>query len=325
MAEYGKKYINRESSPSWEFFTDDVRKLKAEILPPTRIRELIAQYRDPSTPDTQKDQTYQAIFNSNIRLLHRLIFNFSPLSTDPADSVSEVFGVFDVCLNSRYGLDFMVDGVKKIVPFTSYLSQTVRKTLISPRAQLNSYPVRLPPHVQQFANALARFEQEFAHQQQRLPTENEVIDHLSASGADRQQVTSFYLSTKNATRPVVSIERTSGPVHKEEQTDFEWQADLVAHNIPDLNSQSPEQIAIERENRDEILQQLDTLPIRQRFILLRRMGYLKDRSFTLDEIGSELGISRERVRQIEAKALKSLKHNSVLAEIAKTKELVKQK
>ncbi len=80
--------------------------------------------------------------------------------------------------------------------------------------------------------------------------------------------------------------------------------------IPDEKTISPE-TAAETKNRDEILHQLlGGLPSRERFILLCRTGLLDGNLYTLEEIGAILGITRERVRQIERKAIQKLRHSN---------------
>lgn len=318
MSEFRRIYVDRGVSPMWRAFTNDVRNLKIDILNPAKVRQLIATFRDPATRQEQRDQHYQELFNTNIRLLHHLTYVYSPLNTNPADSISEVFEQFDKCIKVRFNMDYKVANGEKVTRFSSFLSGTVRKTLLAPRALFDNYPVHVPDYVQEFVNNIARFEQKYAQQNDNLPSDAEIIDYLSEnSGTARKSVSAFYYSVKNATIPPISIEREFLPIPKEEQDDFNFPSELAVHNIPDSDSVNPEDAVIDIEDSDEVLQQLDSLPARQRYILLHRMGFVKGREHTLEEIGSELGITGERVRQLEVKAFTALRNNPVLIELNK--------
>ena len=80
--------------------------------------------------------------------------------------------------------------------------------------------------------------------------------------------------------------------------------------IEDLNTPAPVDVAANQELKEQIEEVLGTLTPREERIIQLRFGLEDGRSRTLEEIGSEFQITRERVRQIEAKALRKLRHPS---------------
>ena len=81
----------------------------------------------------------------------------------------------------------------------------------------------------------------------------------------------------------------------------------VADLIPDLNAQQPEVETADRARSSELLEALGQLQPRQRRVVVERFGLDGVRPRTLEEVGQNLGITRERVRQLEARALRELR------------------
>ena len=80
--------------------------------------------------------------------------------------------------------------------------------------------------------------------------------------------------------------------------------------IEDRNAPAPPEAATAQLRREEVARALGTLSERERRVLQLRFGIDDGRSRTLEEVGREFGVTRERIRQIEAKALRKLRHPS---------------
>ena len=98
----------------------------------------------------------------------------------------------------------------------------------------------------------------------------------------------------------VSLE---APVGEEEDS-------FLGDFIPDEDAPAPIDSAMQSVFKDELNKALDTLPARERDVLKFRYGIGSDRSHTLEEVGKEFNVTRERIRQIEAKALRKLRQQS---------------
>lgn len=81
----------------------------------------------------------------------------------------------------------------------------------------------------------------------------------------------------------------------------------IIERVPDQNAQLPFDVVAERERSEKLREELQTLSPREENILKKRFGLNHDRPYTLEEISRQLGVTRERVRQIEQKALNKLK------------------
>jgi RNA polymerase primary sigma factor len=80
--------------------------------------------------------------------------------------------------------------------------------------------------------------------------------------------------------------------------------------IPDTSSLSPEEVATSEYLREQITDVLNELQDREKRVLALRFGLEDGINRTLEEVGKEFGVTRERIRQIEAKALRKLRHPS---------------
>ena len=98
----------------------------------------------------------------------------------------------------------------------------------------------------------------------------------------------------------VSLE---APVGEEEDS-------FLGDFIPDDDAPAPIDSAMQSVFKDELNKTLDTLPARERDVLKFRYGVGSDRSHTLEEVGKQFNVTRERIRQIEAKALRKLRQQS---------------
>ena len=90
----------------------------------------------------------------------------------------------------------------------------------------------------------------------------------------------------------------------------------IGHFIADTESPSPEKVVADRSVRKVIYEQLDTLKPREKKVLEMRFGLTDDRPCTLEEVGNYFGVTRERIRQIETKALRKLRAPSCRKRLA---------
>jgi RNA polymerase primary sigma factor len=143
--------------------------------------------------------------------------------------------------------------------------------------------VRLPVHRHEAAQRLNRFRRVFLTKKGREPTEEEIYDEMGTGSA------------KLATPRMISIYR------KERDKDGEaW--DLLS-TLPDVNAEDSEKTAIRNEDKGRAKGLLNALTPKERMVIRMRFGLDGEREHTLEEVGQSLGVTRERIRQIEQKAL----------------------
>ena len=156
--------------------------------------------------------------------------------------------------------------------------------------------IRLPVYVNTALNRVRRERQRLVQEMGRDPTEQELADAL---GMDVDRLHEL----EAAPGTPISLELPVGEDEEQELGDV----------LSDETSVSPEEAATTRTMKQEVQDVLeDVLPPRERLVLQLRFGLGNGHTFPLEQVGRQLGITRERVRQIEAGALAKLRHPKVL-------------
>ena len=172
--------------------------------------------------------------------------------------------------------------------FSTYATWWIRQAVTRSLADQGRI-IRLPVHVVERLQQLGAAERSLLRRLDREPTTAEMADEL---GWATDTVEALFRQRQHT----VSLET---PVGDEESTleDF----------IQDTSGWSPDEIAIRMLTREDVDRALDELPPRLRLLLVLRFGFMDDRPRTLEEVGQELGVTRERVRQLERQALDQLR------------------
>ncbi len=182
--------------------------------------------------------------------------------------------------------------VSKGYKFSTYATWWIRQAITRAIAD-QARTIRVPVHMVETINKLARVERQLTLELNREPTEEELSKKM---GTSVEKIREIY---KISQEPV-SLETPIGEEDDSHLGDF----------IPDETNMSPEDFAVNELLKDEISEVLLTLTEREEKVIRLRFGLEDGRPRTLEEVGQLFGVTRERIRQIEAKALRKLRHPS---------------
>jgi RNA polymerase primary sigma factor len=176
--------------------------------------------------------------------------------------------------------------------FSTYATWWIRQAITRAIAD-QARTIRVPVHVVELINKLGRSRRQLEQDLGREPTDEEIGAELEIS-ADRVR------EIERISQNPVSLEAPIGEEDDSNLGDF----------VQDGEATSPADAAALTMLRNEVDLILDTLSARERRVLQLRFGLLEGNERTLEEVGQRLGVTRERIRQIEAKALRKLRHPS---------------
>ena len=198
--------------------------------------------------------------------------------------------------------------------FSTYATWWIRQAVMRALSD-HGRTIRLPVHVVERIQQLNAAEQRLTRDKGRDPTPKELAKYL---GLTTDQVKTLMRQRQN--QHTISL---NTPFGAEESTLEDWVEeestleDFVKNSTPDTSKwASPDEMMMETLTREEVVDALvDALPPRLRLVLAFRFGFIDDRPRTLEEVGRELGVTRERVRQLEKQALGLLKSSDKLPRI----------
>jgi RNA polymerase primary sigma factor len=176
--------------------------------------------------------------------------------------------------------------------FSTYATWWIRQSITRSIAD-QARTIRVPVHMIETINKLTRITRRLTQEYGRNPTAEEIGEQLGLSAKRVREI------IKISQLPI-SLELPMG----------EDAESYIADFIPDNNAIQPLDGASKQLLKDEIQEVLSTLTPREQRVLRLRFGLEDGRSRTLEEVGLEFKVTRERVRQIEAKALRKLRHPS---------------
>ncbi len=177
--------------------------------------------------------------------------------------------------------------------FSTYATWWIRQAITRAIAD-QARTIRIPVHMVETINKLTRVQRQLIQELGREPTAEEISDKMDGMTADKVR------EIQKISLEPVSLETPIGEEDDSHLGDF----------IEDEGAMSPDDYAANELLKDELNEVLLELTDREEKVLRLRFGLDDGRTRTLEEVGKEFNVTRERIRQIEAKALRKLKHPS---------------
>ena len=176
--------------------------------------------------------------------------------------------------------------------FSTYATWWIRQAITRSIAD-QARTIRIPVHMVETINKLIRISRQLLQEYGREPTSEEIAKEMGISVEKVREI-------KKISQDPVSLETPIGEEEDSHLGDF----------IPDEDIPSPVDAAAYSMLQKQLREVLDTLSDREKKVLILRFGLDDGRPRTLEEVGKEFNVTRERIRQIEAKALRKLRHPS---------------
>jgi len=206
--------------------------------------------------------------------------------------------------------------------FSTYATWWIRQAVSRAIAD-QARTIRIPVHMVETINRVIRAQREMTQRLAREPSDEELAHELGYLTTEELQQINHYVQTgepidplvfrkwRQATGKIRNIKRVSQdtlsleqPIRKDDPTN------QLVDILPDETVPEPEDVASKQLLREQVRNALGFLSDRERQVLEMRFGLKDGKDHTLEEVGKEFNVTRERIRQIEAKALRKLRHPS---------------
>ena len=174
--------------------------------------------------------------------------------------------------------------------FSTYATWWIRQAITRAIAD-QARTIRVPVHMVETINKLKKVQSQLLHENGREPTEDQIAKEMGMSVSRVREI------IRVAQEPV-SMETPIGPEEDSRLMDF----------IRDEDALAPDEAALKTITNEDIDKVLKTLSRREEDVIRLRFGLYDGRCHTLEEVGERFEVTRERIRQIEAKALRKLRH-----------------
>jgi RNA polymerase primary sigma factor len=230
--------------------------------------------------DLGDEQAKRRLIECNLRLVMSITRNYTKAGVPLLDLIQEGnLGLIRAVEKFDYKLGFKLSTYA-----TWWIRQSVTRALAD-----QGRTIRLPVHVAEQVRRVQRSRRQLAQKLNRDPSVEEIAKD---SGFTEERIGELFELVEDP----VSLETPIGDGES-----------MVADLVEDIRSESPDGATANNARTAELAAAIERLDPRQKYVVLRRFGLDGEPSETLEEVGSALGITRERVRQLETRALRELR------------------
>ena len=247
------------------------------LLTPEEEVELITAAQNGDNKAREK------VINSNLRLVVSIAKKYHN---------NAGLSFLDLIQEGNIGLTTCIDkfDVSQGYHFSTYATWWIRQAIS--KAIINkSNTIRMPAHMFDLSSKINKASQKLLNDLGREPTDDEIAQELEIKVEKIKDIL-------NISKSPMSLDYTVG---EDDDTS-------IGELIADDRIESPEAIVINKEKHNAIMKVLNTLNEREREVIILRFGIEDGQNKSLEEVGKICGVTKERIRQIEIKALRKLRH-----------------